>query len=48
MIGKMEEPYTTEEIAIETFQEVDFIEKALAIFEKADLIEKKEKQLLCS
>ena len=42
MIGKMEEPYTTEEIAIETFQEVDFIEKALAIFEKADLIEKKE------
>ncbi len=41
MIGKMEEPYTTEEIAIETFQEVDFIEKALVIFEKADLIEKK-------
>lgn len=42
MIGKMEEPYITEEIAIETFQEVDFIEKALVIFEKADLIEKKE------
>lgn len=42
IVGKMEDPYTIEEIATETFQTEEIVRKGLEVLEKAELVVKED------